>query len=70
MGSESIGKLSEAQLEPLDPVLDRCLTFKTMFLLAITLLKKGDLQAMSVSLEFVPRMVKAIYTGMVICLRC
>ncbi|MGL4804411.1 MAG: hypothetical protein ACRC15_04575, partial [Cetobacterium sp.] len=49
--------------EPLESVSDKFLTLKTIFLLAISSLKRvGDLQALSVSptcLEFAPGMVKA-----------
>lgn len=55
--------LSTAPFEPLESVSDKFLTLKTVFLLAISSLKRvGDLQALSVSptcLEFAPGMVKA-----------
>ena len=55
--------LSVAPFEPLESVSEKFLTFKTIFLLAISSLKRvGDLQALSVSptcLEFAPGMVKA-----------
>ncbi|XDV35947.1 hypothetical protein PO909_005809 [Leuciscus waleckii] len=55
--------LSGAPFEPLESVSEKFLTFKTIFLLAISSLKRvGDLQALSVSptcLEFAPGMVKA-----------
>ncbi|XDV39759.1 hypothetical protein PO909_008949 [Leuciscus waleckii] len=54
--------LSGAPFEPLESVSEKFLTFKTVFLLAISSLKRvGDLQALSVSptcLEFAPGMVK------------
>ncbi|XP_051756294.1 uncharacterized protein LOC127516053 [Ctenopharyngodon idella] len=55
--------LAEAPFEPLEEVPEKFLTLKTIFLLAITSLKRtGDLQALSVApsyLEFAPGMVKA-----------
>ncbi|KAK9957703.1 hypothetical protein ABG768_011926 [Culter alburnus] len=55
--------LAEAPFEPLEEAPERFLTLKTIFLLAITSLKRiGDLQALSVApsyLEFAPGMVKA-----------
>lgn len=42
--------LSEAPFEPIETVPEKCLRVKTVFLLAITSLKRvGDLQALSVS---------------------
>jgi len=55
--------LSGVPFEPLESVSEKCLTFKTIFLLAISFLKRvRDLQALSFSptcLEFAPGMVKA-----------
>ncbi|XP_048024136.1 LOW QUALITY PROTEIN: uncharacterized protein LOC125253920 [Megalobrama amblycephala] len=55
--------LSLAPFEPIEEVPVKFLTFKTLFLLAISSLKRiGDLQALSVApscLEFAPGMVKA-----------
>ncbi len=55
--------LSKAPFEPLEEVPLRFLTVKTVFILAISSLKRvGDLQALSVSpscLAFVPRMARA-----------
>ncbi|XP_067257251.1 uncharacterized protein [Chanodichthys erythropterus] len=55
--------LAEAPFEPIEEVSDKFLTLKTIFLLAVSSLKRiGDLQALSVApscLEFAPGMVKA-----------
>ncbi len=55
--------LSKAPFEPLEEVPLRFITVKTVFLLAISSLKRvGDLEALSVApscLAFVPRMVRA-----------
>ena len=55
--------LSAAPFEPLDIISEKFLTLKTIFLLAISSIKRvGDLQALSISpscLEFAPGMVKA-----------
>ncbi|KAJ8004404.1 hypothetical protein DPEC_G00135360 [Dallia pectoralis] len=55
--------LSRAPFEPIEEVPDKFVTLKTVFLLAISSLKRiGDMQALSVvpsCLDFSPRMVKA-----------
>ncbi|XP_067258622.1 uncharacterized protein [Chanodichthys erythropterus] len=55
--------LAEAPFEPIEEVSDKFLTLKTIFLLAVSSLKRiGDLQALSVApscLEFASGMVKA-----------
>ncbi len=61
-----LNALCRPPFEPIEEITDRHLTLKTVFLLAISSLKRvGDLQALSVApthLDFAPGMAKAFYT--------